>query len=585
MKVVNLFSRSPILLMVSNNGDPLNYIKIFKQVMKTNILKYIGILIVSFWKQSPYQAIAQQTKDLGDENVIVVKAYQPTLMDAYKISDVPAKDSIEAAIAPLKYDVDIRKFNTEYKPSPIKPVKIKDDTIKKLYRGYVKAGYGNYNTYYGEVFYNALRSKEIDAGVHFRHQSATGKLKGYGYPGWSDNLLELFGKKFLASSTLDAMFSFQRQVSHFYGYDSPPNIFSKAETKHRFSDFNGSISYGSNYKSASERLDYNAVITYNSFADNYENAEGTFSIHGFAGKDFNGHYGKLGVMVNFSEYTQPVLGKVNTTFLSFQPRYAFNRDLINLEAGGNVEVEFEDATSFHLFPYLKAKYQLIDDAFSVYAELKGNIQQNYFRSLSLENPFLASNPQIKNTNNKLDIGAGLNARLDHDIKAGLSASYQRKLNEPFFVNIDNINYPVNFKVEYYDVNVLNIHAEVSYEHIKKLDLALKADYQKFGNNNSDRFWYKPAVKITFSGNYHIADKINIKTDWFYNSSVYAKSFDAKGYSTLKGWLDLNLGGEYIYKKNLSIFLKMNNIASVRYKTWYQYPSYRFNVMGGLTYSF
>lgn len=198
---------------------------------------------------------------------------------------------------------------------------------------------------------------------------------------------------------------------------------------------------------------------------------------------------------------------------------------------------------------------------------------------------MQTNPEIQNTNNKFDVGGGINAKLDHDVKAIVSASFQRKLNEPFYENTDNASAPVSYQVVYYDANVLNIHGEVVYDNNNKLNLGLKADYQKYNNAGDDIFWYKPAIKITFNGGYNIGNKILVKTDWFYNSSVYAKSKDEKGYKTLKGWLDLNIGGEYIYNKNISIFLKVNNIASVRYYQWYNYPSYRFNLMGGLTYTF
>ena len=553
--------------------------------MQDRTSRYFSFLLLLLLFTGLKPVNAQQTKDLGDENVLVVKAYQPTLTDAYKISDVPPRDTAQLAGPVLKYEMQAQKFNTAYKPTPIKPVKIKDDSVKKLYRGYARGGYGNYNTYYGEVMYNALRSKEFDAGFHFRHMSGTGKIKNYGNPGWSDNLLELFGKKFMENATLDAAFSYHRMVDHYYGYDSPPYLYSKSDTKHRFNDFEGKLSYGSNYKAASEKLDYQAAFSFYNFADNFKSAENNFGIDGFAGKDFNGHYAKLSVFLNFTEYDRPIIGKKNNTFLSLRPRYEFSRDLFDFDAGANVEIEFNDATLFHLYPYLKAKYQLIDDAVSVYAELKGNTEQNHFKTLSLENPYLDTNPLIKNTNNKFDIGAGLNAKLDHDVKALLYASFQRKLNEPFFENIENVDYPVNFKVVYYDVNVLNIHGEVTYDHNTKLTLGLKADYQKFNNAAGDIFSYKPAIKITLNGNYNIGDKILIKTDWFYNSSVTAKTADTTLSTTLKGWLDLNLAGEYIYKKNLSLFVKLNNLASVRYRRLYQYPTYRLNLMGGLTYSF
>jgi outer membrane receptor protein involved in Fe transport len=50
-------------------------------------------------------------------------------------------------------------------------------------------------------------------------------------------------------------------------------------------------------------------------------------------------------------------------------------------------------------------------------------------------------------------------------------------------------------------------------------------------------------------------------------------------------VDLNLGVEYRYSKVLSGFITLNNILGQRYYHWYNYPSYRFNMMLGITYSF
>jgi len=54
---------------------------------------------------------------------------------------------------------------------------------------------------------------------------------------------------------------------------------------------------------------------------------------------------------------------------------------------------------------------------------------------------------------------------------------------------------------------------------------------------------------------------------------------------LKGIFDANLGLEYRYTKKLSAFINFNNIGAVRYQRWEDYPTQRFNVLGGLTYSF
>ena len=54
---------------------------------------------------------------------------------------------------------------------------------------------------------------------------------------------------------------------------------------------------------------------------------------------------------------------------------------------------------------------------------------------------------------------------------------------------------------------------------------------------------------------------------------------------LDGVFDINLNFEYRYTKKLSAFIQLNNITSSPYKKWDDYPTQRFGVLGGLTYSF
>ena len=54
---------------------------------------------------------------------------------------------------------------------------------------------------------------------------------------------------------------------------------------------------------------------------------------------------------------------------------------------------------------------------------------------------------------------------------------------------------------------------------------------------------------------------------------------------LPGIIDLNLGVEYRLSKLLSVFADFNNIGSVKYYEWNQYPAQRFNFMLGGTYVF
>ncbi|MCK7536842.1 MAG: hypothetical protein MZV63_40745 [Marinilabiliales bacterium] len=53
------------------------------------------------------------------------------------------------------------------------------------------------------------------------------------------------------------------------------------------------------------------------------------------------------------------------------------------------------------------------------------------------------------------------------------------------------------------------------------------------------------------------------------------------YKELESVIDINLGVEYRYSKSLSGFVQINNLLSENYYTWNFYPTYGFNLMGGL----
>jgi hypothetical protein len=69
----------------------------------------------------------------------------------------------------------------------IKPAKIVDEPLKKLYKHYAKVGFGNYTSPLVEFSMSNLRSKDYAGSVYLKHYSMNGKLKEVGPPQFSDN--------------------------------------------------------------------------------------------------------------------------------------------------------------------------------------------------------------------------------------------------------------------------------------------------------------------------------------------------------------------------------------------------------------
>jgi hypothetical protein len=223
---------------------------------------------------------------------------------------------------------------------------------------------------------------------------------------------------------------------------------------------------------------------------------------------------------------------------------------------------------------------------SIYGQLTGGLERNTFRQFSKENPFLAGYFPLRNTNNKLDLSAGINVKLDRQLAFIGSVGIKRLTDDAFFRNLNSGTTLVTYEVMYDNNTQSNIHAEVVYDQGEKTGFSLGADY--FGNTPSreDKPLFRPAFKMTVSGFYTIGEKIFLSTQWGYVSSRNAVDYATGGdYSTLKAFIDGNLHIDYRYTKVMSVFVNLNNVTASKYSRWYNYPSYRFSAMAGLTYSF
>jgi len=549
--------------------------------MKRSIIALVSLTFLSL------QTFAQQQGNLGDEQINVVKAYQPTLSDAFKISDVPLRDTAVSYTPDMKYTVSPMQYETVYTISPIKPLKIKDETIKKLYRGFIKAGYGTKNTPYGEIFYNSLRSKSAEGGIHLNHISSTGDIKDHGYPGMSESGVKVFGTKFLDNNLLRGEIGYNRLTYHYYGYDDPPEILSKSETKHSFDDIFGNFQFRSNDKDK-DKLRYLGGVSFYNFSDNKNNDESDFVFNANIGKLLMNDWDVSGdIELDFLKYENKTFGTDNRTIVRINPRIVKTFDRLKLTAGANVPIEINDLTKYHLYPHVRVDYTLVSDVMTAYGQVTGNLERNSFRKFSKENPFIGSDMQLQNTNNKLDISGGFNVKLDKQLAFIGSIAFRRLTDDAFYYNLPPDNTMVQYNVLYEDNSQTNIHAEMIYDQGDKTCWSIAADY--YGNNLSGdaEALFRPDFKFTLNGTYTIAEKIYLGTQWSYSTSRNAINYEPTGgdYTTLKGFLDANLTIDYKYSKVMSVFVNLNNFTASKYSRWYNYPSYRFGAMAGLSYSF
>lgn len=546
------------------------------------VIYIYGCLLMSF---PAFSQQGGQVNNLGDDEVTIIKDYQPVLNDAFKINILPEGDTSTFTPPVLKYKVEAEPMNTAFNITPIKPVKIKEDNIKKLYRGFLKAGYGNYNTPLAELSFNSLRSKEFDAGIHMKHLSSTGDIKGYGQPDYSQNSIAANGTKYFDKNALTGELGFNRDVYHFYGYQSPPEMFTKSETRHVMNLFKGNFGFKST-GTDKDKLSYASNVAFNKFSDNRNSDESFIGISGSGGKRYKDSYISAATELDLMHVDQPFNDRKRTTF-KLDPRYTFKKNKFLIAAGANIAYEDGDFvdSKLHFYPHANAELQVLSDQITVFAQLSGNLKNNTLVDFSSENSFLGAFTPLINTSTKMEFSGGVTARLSREFIVTAGASAARVKNQPYYFNVTSPDAPVKYTIVYDDASTMHLNAALDYIRAEKSSFGINLKYQSYNNDSIDKPFFTPAFKIGLHGTYVIAEKIYLKSELYYNDLSYAYNMKDGGFTKLDGYVDMNLGVDYRYSKVLSAFVQINNIGMQKYFQYYNYPSYRLNAMAGITYSF
>ncbi|MBK6444788.1 MAG: hypothetical protein IPF81_05610 [Bacteroidetes bacterium] len=554
--------------------------------MIKNIFIAISLLLV-------VPAFAQQVKDpeeLGDKEYIIVKDYKPVLAESYKISDVPEGDTTTVNPPVMKYKAVSKKVETNYETSTIKAVKVTDEKLPKLYRNLVKLGIGNYTTYNGEAYINSLRSKKGALGLAVRHFSGSPSLNGAGEADFSQNKAVLSGKYFLENATFYGDLGYDRNVVHFYGYDSNDSIIDKKNTKQRFSEFAFNAGIASNYLSKGH-LDYGVHFGYTTFNDLFEVTENDFVVDGKVGKQLDNFYLKVDAGFNYFKKTDAeyevlsINSNLNRNIIRVSPTFNFDKENIHLALGGRLEVEKNLGSDVHLFPRIDFSLPIAEHILSVFANVDGNISKNSFRTIVYDNPFITSSIRPFNTINKLMLTGGLKGNFSSTVSFTAWVKYSKV--DDLLMYVNDSTYFNKFNLLRDDGSILNLHLEIGFMSDEKINLSLHLDQNSYKLDQYEKAWHLPSTIVSFVAKYNLRDKILVNATLLAHGITYAPIQVGTGYKPekIKAYLDGNLGLEYRYSKILSVFVNLNNLSFTKYDRWYRYPTEGFNVLGGIAYSF
>jgi hypothetical protein len=564
------------------------------------IIAFIAISLVSFAQD----AIISSTADRSIEPAFRMRT-RPTVIDT--LVSAPT----------INYPLLVIREETSIQISPIEAASIRQrQQLNKLYNGYAKVGGGSRLMGLGEVYYNSLRSRKYNWGVHAQHLSEWGKISNYAPSMYDRSSIRTFGHVQERRYSYGGNLSYMNQGLHYYGFNNPNASRDSISQRFNSIDFSG---YYASHPKDSAALNYRIGLDYSYFQDKkpgedtlskWRARENFFAIRtNWSYKssnnvllsnmeaDFDVLHNDYRYGIRDSSLSAIDTGFVNSnTVIQLRPLTHFygKNEKLQFKFGGEVAVDIRERVRASAYPILQVRYSLFDDLFIPYAGVTGGLKQQRFQSLTRTNEFINSAVDLDNMQ-RYALKGGITGTLSKRMTFNIGAEFSHNRNMAFFMN-DTLRSSGNqFTVIYDTVNIASFTGSLTYQHNERLKIDGIGRYNSYQMRNNPYAWNLPQIEFILRGKYNVANKLYVNIDLTLEGLRRARVFDPTIENVFEqdqmlivplGFIaDANLSAEYRYTQRLSFFVNFNNFAAQRYQRWYNYPVQAFQFMMGATFRF
>ncbi|MCL2434513.1 MAG: hypothetical protein FWD09_00045 [Lentimicrobiaceae bacterium] len=554
--------------------------------------------------------------------------FTPKLQNFHKITQPAVIPEETQEPVNFEYEIVPQSIDLSFSPTPIKPVKLPGEVMKKLYRNFLKVGFGYPVTPLGELCIHNFDNSKFSYGLNVNHISgwagAIGKeMKNYAYAPFSDTRTLLFLNTFFKNQTLYSSAGYNHQVAHLYGFDRRLGFDSlyyeenyRDTLKNNFHHAHAEIGLRSNYLQDDAKLKQDVRLSYDFLYTHKKDMENRIGLASFFAYDvlFRKLSGFLRPQLDFNmdfyinrwhnhfEYqciTEPCPGFQNTTNsfkLEFAPTVKFSLREYHFRLGLGIPIINADGNAkCPIYPVAEVQLGIVPGILSIYAGLDGNVKYNSLKDLLYENPFVKPGlDSLRFSKTQISIFGGVKGNLVKKLNYHVSARYSNTQDMAFFF-LDTASLLKNqFDVVYANVNWVNVCANLNWQVVDRLYLNLEANYWGYFKYQEqiEKPWYKPTWEVAFSGKYYLKEKfifdLNMKLG--FDSYALKPSLNEEQkivYDIVKmsPVINFGVGFEYLVTKRFSCFATVNNLGFQHFEKYYDFKNVGFNAIIGVTYSF
>lgn len=555
--------------------------------------------------------VAQNKGELQNQEVITIEGEsQRKVEKATKLAEKPGYRDSSITQPNVQYNAVPAQATTTIVPEPLKAANLTPkEKLDKLYKFYTRLGVGNYTNILGEVYFNQERHATSDYGVHYKHFSSQGGVNDVGFSGMANNEVNVYGSRILENYKVGADLLYKRNGLYYYGYNPDSVDLNKGNTKQAYNTLWLRLSGATNHANDSAKIVHRENLGYRPYFDNRGAMEHNVKLDLEGGKRLGKEFYGLGFMADYNYikddscnclYTmkEPVLYKCiqeqANMILGLNPSVTTMTGKLKIKVGLMINADIYDEGKFYFFPDMDFSYSLFNDIFIPYAGISRKTIRNSLYTMSQNNPFILTNNDYINTNQKMDVYGGIKGTWSANLSFNSRIGYSRNENMPLFVSDTTFSYENRFKIVYDNVDMLTADAHILYRATTKWHVLLGGTFYKYNMTNEEFAWHMPQFKVYSTLNYNLKDKIVVRWNLevlgqrkaysYYPIAGVTQQPDGKYIINLKPFFDTDIQLEYRYTKRFSVFAHFNNLAG-RYLRYYNYPYQAFNLLGGVTYMF
>ncbi len=536
----------------------------------------MGVLAVFSLQQS-----ARAQDSLKQETIDIISTYQPKLRDAAKLNLTASLPGADTARPRLLYEVPALNLYFMYQPVPLKPLALGKDSLSALQNNFIKAGFGNYRTPLIQAGFGSNRNEKFNFGLYGNFTSSKGDIKNQDYSAL--NVLAS-GTYFSPLFEINGSVGFDRNVVHYYGYDHTIYDLKAGDVKQAFNQ--GTITVGLKNRVQNDwafRIAPRAKFMV--FNDAFDRKENTVIINAPVTKQLvQDLYLKAEGVFDLSTFKQGDQEQINNNVVAIHPALELVKPGFMLHAGVNPTWT---NSKFYLLPDIVNESHIIRKKVILSSGWISYIDKNSYRNLANKNPFIGQYPAM---------GGLLNTRVEEKytgIKGTLGShiNYNTKFaavtwyNLPLFVNDTLPMHSTFFMRNEEKLTAFQLHVEVGYIEEEKFQLRLTGDWYNYNKQTSE---VKPWGLVPFQANafaqYTVGKKLHLNANLYALSGSYYQ-LPNLDFDKTKGAWDLNAGADYDIGRYFNVWVNANNLFNTHYQRWNGYPTYGFNIVGGVMIKF